>query len=137
MEFEVGPVRPEDMAQIMAVIFRAHRGENHYVNAVHPQNLTQDGQEKALKKLLSFTESSERSVWKKATTTTTGKIVGLAIWLVYETYKPVYTSGNASRIEKIGEEAEWAAALNASLARAAAPFWEENDLPLISMSTRS
>jgi hypothetical protein len=134
MAFSSGTIVPEDLEEVGAVIFRAYRGENTYINAAYPDNLTKKGQEAGLQKLRKFTETSERARWEKVYDETTGKIVGVAVWLIYEHEKPANTSNpqQSSDQEFESEDAEWVAGLRRSFAELQVPFWQKNDLPLIS-----
>jgi GNAT superfamily N-acetyltransferase len=134
MVFSVGTVIPEDLEEVSTVIFRAYRGENTYINAAYPNNLTKEGQWAGLQKLRKFTETSERARWEKVKDETTGKIVGLAVWLIYEHEKPTSAPYHQQLSDQKyeSEDAEFAATLRKSFGELQAPFWPENDLPLIS-----
>jgi hypothetical protein len=134
MSFSVGNVSPEDFEQVSAVIFKAYRGENAYINAVYPENLTKDGQAKGTQRLRSLAEATDLARFEKVTDGATGKIVGVAIWLVYENEKPATQQQLSERVFE-NEDAEFAAALSGSLAAVQAPFWQGNDVPLISEYT--
>jgi hypothetical protein len=135
MAFSVGTIVPEDLEELSTVIFRAYRGENPYINAAYPNNLTKEGQWAGLQKLRKLTETSEQARWEKVKDETTGKIVALAVWLINEHQKPASAPYHqqSSVQEFESEDAEFAATLRKSFGELQAPFWQENDLPLISM----
>jgi hypothetical protein len=134
MSFTVGHVSPEDFEQVSAVIFEAYRGENAYINAWYPENLTKDGQAKGTQRLRNLAGATDLARFEKVTDGATGKIVGVAIWLVYEHEKPVMQQQSSERVFE-SEDAEFAAALSSSLNAVQAPFWQDNDVPLISEYT--
>lgn len=130
MAYTIEPARPEDLTEVISAIFRAHRGKNHWLNNAYPDNLTAEGQKKALDKILSFTNTFEASKWVKATDTATGEIVGAAIWGIFLTRKPNHESPQERK--KTSEREEYVRALNASISKTEAPFWEGSTLPLAS-----
>jgi hypothetical protein len=134
MSFLVENVSPDDFDQVSAVIFQAYRGENAYINAVYPENLTKEGQAKGTQKLRSLAEVPNFARFEKVTDKSTGKIVGVAIWLVYEKEKPSSQQQAAERVFE-SEDAEFAAALSSALNAVQAPFWRDNEVPLMGTYT--
>jgi hypothetical protein len=134
MSFSVGTVNPSDFDEVSAVIFQAYRGENAYINAVYPENLTKEGQAKGTQKLRSLAEVPNFARFEKVTDKATGKIVGVAIWLVYEKEKPSSQQQAAERVFE-SEDAEFAAALGSALSAVQAPFWRDNEVPLMGTYT--
>lgn len=55
-------VRSEDLAEFTSVIFRSHKGNNHYINSTFPDNLTSEGQQNALRKLQKSADAAEYSI---------------------------------------------------------------------------
>ena len=130
MAFKVEPVCPADLAEFVSVLFRAHRGESHWLNCGYPDNLTSEGQKKALEKLQRLAATFEHSKWEKVIDTTTGEIVGGAIWAIYETRKRIRTLPSVQK--DISEREEYVRALGSSAARTEESFWSDNDSPLAS-----
>jgi hypothetical protein len=81
MPFKISPVDLlSDLPQLGSVIFGAHQGQNPFVNATHPDNLTEEGQERGMKRLCSTAESAGEPRWEKVVDTETGEVSGVAIW---------------------------------------------------------
>lgn len=133
MAFIVEPVRTEDLADFISVIFAAHGGTEHFINVAYPDNLTPAGQAAALKKFQDASSAADIAIWEKATDAMTGKIVGVAIWATFTTHKPgenPYPTTDAG--EKVSRNDEYVKELGASIAKIEAGFWEGNELPLTS-----
>lgn len=121
---------------MVSVIFKAHRGENHYINCAFPNNLTSQGQVQALKKLQNSTNTAEVSYWEKVTDAVTGRIVGAAIWAIFTTHKPENATPPIMDGLKVPRNVQYVKELDSSIARVEAKFWRDNTLPLTSQSLR-
>ena len=73
---------------MMAIIFDGMNGQNHFINAIRPHNMTAKGREKAREDYLRMKHLDPSSRWLKATDRSTGELVGMAQWNVYEGEKP-------------------------------------------------
>ena len=76
---------------IMALIFDGMNGQNHFINAIRPHNMTPSGREKAREDYLRMKRLDPSSRWIKATTTASPssstndeELLGMAQWNVYE-----------------------------------------------------
>ena len=88
MKFTVSMCKDEDFGEMMPMMFGTMGGQSQFVNAVWPHNLTKEGQEKHRQGFLHMKSIDPSQRWLKAVDDETGKIVGVAEWLVYDGPKP-------------------------------------------------
>ncbi|KAF2182069.1 hypothetical protein K469DRAFT_587722 [Zopfia rhizophila CBS 207.26] len=133
MALRVDPASDEDLKRLIPVIFDAYGGHNPYLNAAFPRNLTKEGQEKALQRVLDMQVSNETSQWEKVTDTATGEIIGGAMWLIYQKEKSeIHELDGPSGTWENETEKEYAQALYNSYVREERAFWESNHLAPVS-----
>ncbi|KAF2266930.1 hypothetical protein CC78DRAFT_594749 [Lojkania enalia] len=135
MTLRVEPAHNEDLIKIVPIIFDAYAGKHPYINAVFPNNLTEDGQEKALKRIIGIGASSETSQWEKVVDTATDQIIGAAMWLIYREKKPEahHLDGPDGTWDSDADK-EYAQQLYKSYAAEEQAFWNSNHLPLMSIN---
>ena len=88
MDFTVDFCKDEDFEAMMPVMFGAMAGRSQFVNAVYPHNLTPEGQKKHEQTFLYLKSIDPSQRWLKATDNSTGEMVGIAQWNVYDGAKP-------------------------------------------------
>ena len=100
---------------LMDIIFDAFGGRSALMNAVHPENDTRAGREKA-QKFLYLLSTNPGQLWLKVVESETGEIVGVSQWAVYKDEKPQLTVLTGPAMNwNTAEDQEWAQALYASL----------------------
>jgi hypothetical protein len=134
MEFEVATASDDDIRQIVRVMFKAYGGNNVYINAVFPRGLTQEGEDLTVERLLYIKNIAQGVKWEKVTDSSNGRIIGGAMWALHEDAKlqrfPLDGPPGTweSELEK-----EYAQALFSSLGIDENEYYEENELPFMSM----
>ncbi|KAM0799118.1 acyl-CoA N-acyltransferase [Usnea florida] len=72
-----------DIARVTEILFDAFGTRNHYINTLYPHHDTPNGRAGHCERLLSLKLNDATSRWLKVTDTSTGKIIGQAMWQVY------------------------------------------------------
>ncbi|KAF2245446.1 hypothetical protein BU26DRAFT_532980 [Trematosphaeria pertusa] len=128
--------RDEDYPALVSLVFEAYGGKNEYINAVFPKNTTETGLENAVLRCVFTTKMSKAVKWHKVTDGTTGEIIGGAMWSIYTDAKPPNSEldGPPGTWEN-EDEKEYAQALFRGCKEYERKYWDENDLPLVSMSS--
>lgn len=133
MVLRVEPAGQEDLATIVPIIFDAYGGEHPYLNAVFPHNLTKEGQGKALERIIDIGASNETAQWEKVVDTTTGEIIGAAMWLIFREKKPEAHDMDGPEGTWDNEaDKEWAQELYRAYTLEEQAFWDSNHLPVMS-----
>jgi len=90
MPLELRMVDKADFPIFVEPIFRAMGGNNHVVNAVYPNNLTEAGQHNAIGRFLMLQEKDKSIQWIKVVDTDAGNnaIIGIAQWYTIDTERP-------------------------------------------------
>ena len=87
--FDIAECTDADISMsMMALIFDGMAGQNHFINAIRPHNMTSLGREKAREDYLHMKRLDPSSRWIKASERATGELVGMAQWNVYEDKPP-------------------------------------------------
>ena len=73
---------------MMAIIFDGMKGQNHFINAIRPHNMTSQGRERARQDYLRMKHLDPSSRWIKASERITDELVGMAQWNIYGDAKP-------------------------------------------------
>jgi hypothetical protein len=136
MVLRVEPANEGDLATIVPIIFDAYGGEHPYLNAVFPHNLTKEGQDKALQRIVGIGASNEAAQWEKVVDAATGETIGAAMWLIFREQKseahdmdgPEGTWDNEA-------DKEYAQELYRSYTAEEQAFWNSNSLPVMSKSS--
>lgn len=134
MEFEVATASNDDIREIVHIMFKAYGGKNEYINAVFPHGLTPEGEELTVQRLLFIKGIAPGVTWEKVTDSSNGSIIGGAMWALHEDAKPQRFPLDGppgtweSQLEK-----EYAQALFNSLGVDEHKYYDENELPFMSM----
>ena len=72
-----------DIARVTEILFDAFGTRNHYINTLYPHHDTPNGRARHCERVLSLKLKDATSRWLKVTDTSTGKIIGQAMWHVY------------------------------------------------------
>lgn len=134
MEFEVAAASDDDIRQIIHIMCKAYGGKNEYINAVFPRGLTQEGEDLTVQRLLFIKSIAAGVKWEKVTDSANGSIIGGAMWALHEDAKPQrFPLDGPPGTWESGLEKEYAQALFNSLGVDQHKYYEENELPFMSM----
>jgi hypothetical protein len=112
MTFTIAMCKDDDFADMMPMMFGTMGGYSQFINALWPHNLTKEGQEKHRQGFLHSKAGDSSQRWLKATDKESGKIVGIAEWLVYDGPKPAEVGlDHPAGYWDTPDEEEWAQAL--------------------------
>ncbi|KAF1954353.1 hypothetical protein CC80DRAFT_493842 [Byssothecium circinans] len=134
MAFTVSAATNEDIRQIVHIMFKAYGGGNEYINAIFPRGLTEEGEDLTTQRMLRINSIAPGITWEKATDTTTGVVVGGAMWSLYEHVKPQrFPIDGPPGTWETAEEKEYAKALQASCVGDEMALCDGSDLPIMRM----
>ncbi|PVI01012.1 hypothetical protein DM02DRAFT_642119 [Periconia macrospinosa] len=134
MAFEVTTASDDDVRQIIRIMFKAYDGKNEYINAVFPRGLTHEGEDITNQRMLSIKHANPGVKWEKITDSVSGKIIGGAMWTLFQDSKPVKFNLDGPPGTWMTEiEKEYAQALFVSVGVDEYKYFAENNLPFMSM----
>ncbi|CAI6331890.1 unnamed protein product [Periconia digitata] len=135
MAYEVATASDDDLRQIIPIFFKAYGGQNEYINAVFPRGLTKDGEEMTIQRMIFINSVAPTVKWEKITDTSSGKIIGGAMWSLHEDAKPQrFPLDGPPGTWETDLEKEYAKALFDSLGVDEHKYYEEHDLPFMRLA---
>ncbi|KAI9843958.1 MAG: hypothetical protein M1837_005999 [Sclerophora amabilis] len=76
--------RDEDFREMTDVMFDSMAGNNEFVNAIYPHNMTKEGRDKHCARFLRAKNVDSTQRWLKVTDTATCEIIGVIRWNIYD-----------------------------------------------------
>lgn len=132
MPFEINDVHDEDFPKFVPSLFGAMGGYSNFVNALYPDNLTAEGQQKAIQRFKMQKKLDPTVKWCKVIDTDTNEIVGVAQWTVIQDMKPLEEDIDGPPGTWPNEESkQYCQALYKSFMERRRKLFRENDLPFI------
>ena len=135
MAFTVEKANAEDVDKIIGIMFKSYGGNNEYINAAFPKGLTEAGHHMTVQRMLFILSVAPSVWWEKAIDSSTGEIVGGAMWNLCEKEKPPpFEMDGPPGTWDTEEEKRYAQALQRSFAEDESALWASQDLPLLGTS---
>ena len=91
MEYRIESLEDADIEYIVPRMFEAIGADYEWINVLYPGHQTEAGQSKIISRFTAMKKSAHNSKWIKAVSTTSGEIVGFALWTVIDKEKPPET----------------------------------------------
>lgn len=133
MEYQIEFVEDDDFTYIVPRIFEAMGNNNEFMNVLYPGHHTPVGQNKIASRFRTMRNASSKSKWLKAIETTSGEIVGFAMWTVIDEEKPPETElDGPPGTWSSEEEKRYCRALHRAFLVDRRKAIRENDLPIMS-----
>lgn len=136
MPLEISSVSDDDIRKFVPDLFEAMGGDNNFVNATYPENLTEEGQKTAAERFIEHGKMDPTVRWCKVVDTDLGEIIGVSQWSVVQLHKPpeVDMDGPPGTWAS-DKDKEYARALNRSFMAYRREVFRKNELPIMSKYT--